>query len=126
MEKDINRLKKFPEYRNAELDNIPSSVVEGEFFEVSKDPELTKLIFAPDPVTGIPRSDLAVVMSKDTAPEVAQYIRDNLLSPMPESVSAGDDADLALAGIKQRDVSFEDYANGLREVASKNESNSKK
>lgn len=126
MEKDINRLKKFPEYRNAELENIPSSVVEVEFLEVSKDPELIKLIFAPDPVTGIPRSDLAVVMSKDTAPEVAQYIRDNLLTPLPDSVSAGDDPDLAIAGIKQRDVSFEDYAKGLREVASKNESNSKK
>lgn len=40
---------------------------------------LQGLIFAADPVTGLPRSDLQIIMSKDSNPEVSQYIRDNYL-----------------------------------------------
>lgn len=48
---------------------------------VNTDNPLHSLIFASDPITGLPRSDLQIIMSKDSNPEVANYIRDNLLSP---------------------------------------------
>ena len=48
---------------------------------VNTDNPLHTLIFAADPITGLPRSDLQIIMSKDSNPEVANYIRDNLLSP---------------------------------------------
>lgn len=118
---DINRLMKFPEYRNCDFSVEPSTADVTGIMPISKDEELTRLIFAPDPQTGIPRSDLAVIMSKDAAPEIAQYIQEHLMQPLPDSVNAGDDPDLALAGIKQRDVSFDEYANGLREIAAKYE-----
>lgn len=40
---------------------------------------LHELIFAADPITGLPRSDLQIIMAKDANSEVSNYIRDNLL-----------------------------------------------
>lgn len=48
---------------------------------INTDNPLHTLIFAADPITGLPRSDLQIIMSKDSNPEVSNYIRDNLLSP---------------------------------------------
>lgn len=114
--KDINRLRKYPEYRHAVLDSIPEVEKASSQMPEVADQELVSLIFAPDPRTGLPRSDLSVIMSKDSAPEVAQYIRDNLMQVRSEGVSAGDDADLALASIKSREESIIAYAERLREL----------
>lgn len=48
--------------------------------DLKDDNPLNGVIFQPDPETGLPRSDLQIIMSKDSNPEVSQYIRDNLLS----------------------------------------------
>lgn len=74
---------------------------------------LMQQIFAPDPITGIPSSDLAFVLSKDAAPEVSQYIRDNLLRPIG-SVSSCDDADAALDMTKMRRETGVEYADRIR------------
>ena len=76
--------------------------------------ELTETIFAPDPFTGVPRSDIALMMSKDTRPEVAQYIRDALQQPR-QSIST-DDPDFALSTIKDRRESLQEYADRLRSL----------
>ena len=76
--------------------------------------ELTESIFAPDPLTGVPRSDIALMMSKDTRPEVAQYIRDTLQQPR-QSIST-DDPDFALSTIKDRRESIQAYADRLRSM----------
>lgn len=73
-------------------------------------------IFAPDPVTGIPRCDLAIVMSKSSAPEIGQYIRDQLMRPIDNGVST-DDAQLALDMTMTKMDSFEAYAARLRELS---------
>lgn len=77
--------------------------------------EVVSLIFAPDPVTGIPRSDLGVIMSKDSAPEVAQYIRDNLLRGV-SSPSGADDPDFVLDSMRSRGESLDSYSERLREL----------
>lgn len=85
--------------------------------------ELVRTLFAPDPVTGVPRSDIAIVMSKDTSPEVSQYIRDTLMRPLPASSSCGDDADFALESVKSESESLTEYCDRLFGLV--NNSNSK-
>lgn len=84
----------------------------------SEQNSLIKFIFAPDPNTGVPRSDLAFSMSKDTSPEVAQFIRDTLQRPI-ETGERTDDVDLALDSVKSRSESLTQYADRLREIISK-------
>lgn len=43
--------------------------------------EMVKLIYAPDPINGFPRGDLAFYLDSKTAPEVRQYIMDRLAQP---------------------------------------------
>lgn len=62
----------------------PEKLVHRNFTEnvkevVNTDNPLHEVIFSADPITGLPRSDLQIIMSKDSNPEVANYIRDNLL-----------------------------------------------
>lgn len=76
---------------------------------------LMQHIFAPDPITGIPSSDLAFVLSKDAAPEVSQYIRDNLMRPIGNTSSC-EDADAALDMTKMRRETGIEYADRLRSL----------
>lgn len=80
--------------------------------------QLFETIFAPDPVTGVPRSDLAFVVNSETRPEVIQFIQNTLMRPQSESVKT-DDVDLALASIRGRNETFVDYANRLAELSSR-------
>lgn len=83
---------------------------------VKDDDDVLGTIFAPDPVTGIPRCDLAIVMSKSSAPEIGQYIRDQLMRPVDTGVSC-DDAQLALDMTMTKKDSFESYASRLKELS---------
>lgn len=80
------------------------------------DDDVLGTIFAPDPVTGIPRSDLSVVLSKSSAPEIGQYIRDQLMRPVETGVSI-DDAQLALDMTMTKKDSLESYASRLKELS---------
>lgn len=84
------------------------------------DDDVLGTIFAPDPVTGIPRSDLAIVMSASSAPEISQYIRDQLMRPRDNVVST-DDAQMALDMTMTKKDSLESYASRLRELSNMNE-----
>lgn len=84
--------------------------------------DLLLTIFAPDPLTGVPRSDLGIVMSKDKSPEVAQYIRDNLMHPVTDNSVPLDDADFAIQSIKDRRESLNQYALRLRQLVNSNDS----
>ena len=91
------RIKRFNEFANIDESRLipdKADVATVESMGLPLD-NVLKLIYAPDPQTGIPRSDLAVMMSKDARPEVAQYIQSKLMSSQPDSVRAGD-ADTAL------------------------------
>lgn len=72
---------------------------------------LIDVIFAPNPVTGLPQSDIGIILSKDRNPEIANYIKDNLLSS--RSSSSTDDVDEALATVKTPSMSMSDYKKGL-------------
>lgn len=59
----------------------------------SIDPALA-VVFAPDPVTGLPNSDIAQFVNPNTSPEVAAYIKHRLMTENPSSprTSNADDA----------------------------------
>lgn len=109
----IENAKRLPHYAHIKddsrfdgsLQSLPQSPAEND--------DIVKLIFAPDPQTGIPRSDLGMLMAKQASPEVSKYIHDTLQKPIDSSVGAPD-ADTALSMAKEYGESFEDYANRLR------------
>lgn len=78
--------------------------------------EVITQIFAPNPVTGIPRSDLGLLLTKDTRPEVSQYIRQSLLSASP-SASTLPTADEALEMSPAFGESLDAYVQRIRELS---------
>lgn len=92
----------------------PRKVVDRETSE-QVDPILTE-IFAPDPVTGIPRSDCYYVMSKDKNPVISQYINDVLMQSHSNVSPALGSADDALLTVKTASVSVEDYKKNLKSL----------
>lgn len=113
----LSSLRRFTEYQNINevINNRPPLTAERFSIVSQSDVHLQELIFAPDPITGIPRSDLAFIMSKDASPEVAMYIRDTLMKPT-QSTSVTTDADFALDSVKSRYESVEEYATRIRDI----------
>lgn len=67
-------------------------------FSAVEDDSILKLLFAADPVTGFPTSDPTAGLQNITNPEVANYVRERLQSPVTGQSSSGDaDVDMALA-----------------------------
>lgn len=108
---------KFPEYSHMDESRFsrfgfidpcsrPSQVVD-------KEEDLKTVIFAPDPVTGIPSSDIGYIMSQDANPQVAQFVRDNLMRSVPESVRC-QDADTALELTPRDGESLGQFADRLK------------
>lgn len=62
--------------------------------------ELFSFIYAPDPMTKLPTGDLQMFMSKDTNPEIRDFIQRNLMQPTstpPTDVKLSDDDIKALS-----------------------------
>ena len=95
-------LRAFPEYSHITEEKLSkdfkSLVPDNKGLELD---DIQRVIFAPDPKTGIPRSDLGIILSKDSRPEVADYIQRSLMGFLPSSPST-DSADDALVGVKSR------------------------
>lgn len=85
------------------------------YFEQNK---LITEIFAPDPVTLNPRSDLHFMFSSDSSPVVSEFIRSTLARPVV-SGSVTDDPDNALESMQFRGESSQDYALRLSEFIEK-------
>lgn len=77
-------------------------------------------IFAPDPITGKPRSDLHFIYSKDSNPIVQEYIK-NTLCQAHESETSFDNPDDALELMKSRLETNQQYVQRLEEIFSKGE-----
>ena len=77
--------------------------------------ELQSVVYAPDPVTGLPTTDIARIMSADSNPQVAQFIRDNLMSPNPNYQPGVDDPDLAFDFVPRDGENFEQFSDRLRQ-----------
>lgn len=75
-------------------------------------------IFAPDPVTLNPRSDLHFMFTSDSSPVVSEFIRSTLARPVV-SGSVTDDPDNALESMQLRGESSQDYALRLSEFIEK-------
>lgn len=111
----IENAKRLPHYSHIKDDSrfegTPQVLPEIE----PENDSITKLIFAPDPVTGIPSSDLGMLMSREAQPEVSKYIHDVLQRPI--GVSQGlPDADTALQMSREYGETYEAYANRLRSI----------
>lgn len=114
---NIHSIRKlFPLQYIAVEDDHRSILTDETRVENSSDNQLSQMLFAPDPDTGIPRSDIAVLMSADTRPEIANYIRDTLLRPRPH-VAGVDDPDVALETAQSRFETTAQYAERLRMIA---------
>lgn len=110
----LHQAQTYPEYSDitpSRFRKVPHDAPD-EFLKVD---EVGELIFAPDPRTGIPRSDLALIMSNSARPEVAEYIRQTLQRPLPDSVLS-EDPDEALRFVKNTRESLEAYADRLRGI----------
>lgn len=75
-------------------------------------------IFAPNPVTGKPQSDLHIIYSQNHNPMIAEYIKNTLANPMPEGARI-DDPDAALEMTKSRLETVQEYAQRLQELVNK-------
>lgn len=110
------RLAKFREYQ---LDDNFSQ--DTSFISVGRDAsqdETLKMIFAPDPLTGCPRSDLTIMLSKDNRPEIADFIRNTLMQPLGKQ-SRTENADDALELTRSRGETLQAYGDRLKEIVQK-------
>lgn len=112
-DKNLCLLPEFRHLKDVDV-NLPEPVYpEDDIF--ANDDEVLNLIFAPDPITGIPRSDIAIMMSRDASPEVREYIQRVLYSSSTPT-GGTDDADFAIDSIKDRRESVENYAKRLKDI----------
>lgn len=84
---------------------------------LKKRDEIQQLLFAPDPDTGWPLSSMAIVLGKNTAQEVKDYINNYLATSHPsrEQFPADDLAFASIQGVRER---REQYYERLRLIAS--------
>lgn len=74
----------------------------------SKDDNMLGVIFSPDPVTGFPSSDFTSSLNGITNPEVLNFVRNVLQSPVT-GLNGTDDVDLAEELTYRRGESREEY-----------------
>lgn len=87
------------------------------------DENLQKIIFACDPITGVPRSDLQYMMSQDSSPEIAEYVRRNYLQQNKSVNSKTEDADSAIEMVQERRETLSNYAERLKDVVNEDIAN---
>lgn len=88
--------------------------------ELSDRDKLCKLIFCPDPRTGLPMSDLGVFMNPQTPAQIREYIDRNLfgdgsVDKTPEEFSALSDDDVAMF-VRRSDETSDDYARRISHI----------
>lgn len=74
----------------------------------SKDDNMLGVIFSPDPVTGFPSSDFTSSLNGITNPEVMNFVRNVLQSPVT-GLNGTEDSDLAEELTYRRGESREEY-----------------
>lgn len=106
-------------YKDVTLERFLETADVGNFAPVvpceTDEDSLISTIFAPDPFTGFPRSDLFMEFSNSQSDEVRAYIHNNLMQPSVANISL-DTADDALDFVKTRLTSLKDYTYGLKKI----------
>lgn len=116
----IEDIKKLRHYANIEKPSDGFHEIEENEDIVKEQDAIITEIFAPDPDTGLPSSDLHLVLNKDTRPEIRAYIEQNLMSPRSTSAeSPADNPDVALDLIKDRRENVDQYKQRLLAIASR-------
>lgn len=67
--------------------------------------QVTEVIYAPNPVTGLPDGDVSLYLNDKTAPEVKMFIEQKLLQPLPHRAGAPSD-DVAMEMIVPSSAQF--------------------
>lgn len=79
-----------------------------------KDQALFDLIFAVNPLTGLPDGDLAIWMSENTSPDIKRFIELNLHSPVAsDAFESRVDDDTLAEFVRGSDESLSDYRDRL-------------
>ena len=118
MDRNIIKLAvSFPAYR---LIGQPC-VVDCEDVEMKNDAEnqLLDVIYAPDPFTGLPQSDIAVYLSDKVDPAIREFVASQLMTPNPNPKGVDDaNSDILFDLVRQDGESVSDYAVRVREIVS--------
>lgn len=109
-------IRNFTEFQNlADIEyqrvNVPSSA------PVKKQDEMISLIYAPDPVTRLPSSDVGMLLKHQDRPEVQRYIQQRL-QLAHESVRGAENPDDALTAIRAYKEDVRTYAQRLKDAFS--------
>lgn len=100
--------------------NVPVSEVDRD--ETSKSKNIERIIFAPDPVTKLPMSDLSLPLEVANDPEVRMYVDKWLhrdMSAQIEKSNIMNEDDFDFRDIKTRREDRLEFINGLRERVQK-------
>lgn len=116
MDKNVTKLAaSFPAFRFVGLPCIVDvTEVESKNDAAS---QLLDVIYAPDPFTGLPQSDIAVYLSDKVDPAIREFVASQLMTPNPNPQGVDDvNSDLLFDLIRQDDESVSDYAVRVNEM----------
>lgn len=82
---------------------------------VKKQDEMISLIYAPDPVTGLPSSDVGMLLKHQDRPEIQRYIQQRL-QISHESVRGADNPDDALTAIRAYKEDVSTYVQRMKDT----------
>lgn len=89
-----------------------------ENLELLEPDPIIRSIFAVNPVTGKPNSDLGLIFSSETSLEVQQYIRENLATARQQLNQVSENADDALQVVRSQFETIDQYVNRVRDYVS--------
>lgn len=109
-------IRNFTEFHN--LADVPiQRVIVPSLAPVKKQDEMISLIYAPDPVTGLPSSDVGMLLKHQDRPEIQRYIQQRLQFAH-ESVKGVDNPDDALSAIRAYKEDIRSYAQRMKDTFS--------
>lgn len=82
---------------------------------VDENENILNEIYAPDPNTGFPRSDISVILSRSTDPVVKEFVAKVIMSPNNSS-NYGDNSDVALELVPQLGETEDMYIDRLKDI----------
>lgn len=115
--KDVTTVvTKLPSFRGFEgIERVQKQMSVSPPVPIPKD-GLLSAIFAPDPETGMPRSDLHIQLSGSLDPNVQEYIRRTFQRPLPSSDVGHENPDVVLDSARNYNERIDDYVLRLKNM----------
>lgn len=114
--KDIKRIRTFIGLSHLSVNTCERHFV-SDIYPIKKQDEMLSLIYAPDPVTGLPSNDVAMLLKNRDNPEIQRYIQQRLMIAR-DSVRGADNPDDALASIRAYKEDVIAYAQRMKDTFS--------